>query len=142
MLQLNVKKLHPYATIPAYATEGSAGFDFCALQSMTVDPGTSAIIPTGLAFEVPFGYYLSIISRSGLATTGVTVFNSPGIIDSDYRGEVGILLKNHTELPLRITSGSRCAQGILCKIPEVEIVEVEELSDTLRGSGGFGSTGR
>lgn len=142
-MPLYVKKLHPNATIPTFATDGAAGFDLYACTTRIIASSSWTIISTGLAFEIPKGYYISIVPRSGLALKeGISVLNSPGIIDSDYRGEVKVLLYNYSQTGVIIEQGSRCAQGILRKTYALDIVEVEELSGTERGSGGFGSTGR
>jgi dUTP pyrophosphatase len=147
-MKLKIKKLHPDAKIPQYATEGAACFDLCAVD---IDPmwgralsDTPTIIRTGLAFEVPPGYVLKIYSRSGHGFKhGIRLSNCVGIIDSDYRGEVQIALTQDDggSLWQHIESGDRIAQAMLEPAPQVEFEEVEDLSDTLRGAGGFGSTG-
>jgi len=145
-MKLKVKKLHPDAVIPKYATEGAACFDLHAVGRAKIWPGHHLALNTGLAFEVPQGYALRIASRSGLAfKNGITVF--PGVIDSDYRGEVKVLLFVQSS-PLglndciEIKPGDRIAQAYLEKIEQVEFEEVAELSETERGVGGFGSTGK
>lgn len=150
-MKLRIKKTHPAARIPDYATDGAACFDLYAAtvngDARTGDivyPGHPVIVDTGLAFEVPPGYMLRIASRSGLAFKhGVEAF--PGVIDSDYRGPVKVLLRcwhlGDDEPPVRIDPGQRVAQAYLCAVPRVEFEEVEELTDTARGDGGFGSTG-
>lgn len=150
-MKLRIKKTHPAARLPEYATDGAACFDLyaatvngCSVLGDIVYPGHPAIVDTGLAFEVPPGYMLRIASRSGLAFRhGVEAF--PGVIDSDYRGSVKVLLKcphlGDDEPPVRIDPGQRIAQAYLCAVPRVEFEEVAELSDTARGAGGFGSTG-
>lgn len=130
--------------LPAYQTEGSSGMDICSALTSTLPPGGGMLIPTGFAVEVPPGYELQCRSRSGLARQGVFVTNSPGTIDSDYRGEICVLLSN---LDLRRTfevrRGDRIAQLVLMQVPRAEkILEVKELSSTERGNGGFGSTGK
>lgn len=130
--------------LPAYQTEGSAGFDFKANidEPLTLYPGKRVLIPTGLFFEVPIGYELQVRPRSGLALkNGITVLNTPGTIDSDYRGEVGVILINLSEKIYIVNPGDRIAQGIVSPIVQATLVEVEELSDTERGAGGFGHSG-
>ena len=150
MIEVKFKKLDDKAIIPQYQTEGSAGFDFHALNNGLVfghDQGDSidnvAIVRTGLCVEVPEGYELQIRSRSGLAAkNSIAVLNSPATIDSDYRGEIKVLLINHGEENFNIKAGDRIAQGVIAVVPKVKIVEVtEELSNTDRGIGGLGSTG-
>lgn len=142
---LKFKRLRPDAVIPAYATAGSAGLDvsLCASGPMRIQPGEHRLLPTGLAVEIPDGYELQCRPRSGLAAkNGLTVLNTPGTIDSDYRGEIKVNLINHGAGARWIAPGDRIAQLVLAKTPKLEIVEVEELADTERGEGGFGSTGR
>lgn len=152
MITVKFKKLDKRAMIPQYQTEGSAGFDIHALNDglifghANVDSSDDrrAIVSTGLSVEIPQGYELQIRSRSGLALkNGVTVLNSPGTIDSDYRGEIKIILINDGYEDLNIKAGDRIAQGVIAIVPKVIIEETtEELSDTLRGTGGFGSTNK
>ena len=138
-MQVKYKKLHPDAVTPTYGTKGAAAFDLYALETIT--EANSAIIRTGLAFEIPKGYAMFIKSRSGLAfNQGVIAF--PGTIDSDYRGEVKVLLTSgNFEHYINITKGDRIAQAIITPLPQITFKEVAELSDTLRGGSGFGSTG-
>jgi len=136
---------------PEYATSGSAGFDFRAhVQSPTEIPGCDSgdnirIIPTGLYFELPEGLELQVRPRSGLAAKhGITVLNSPGTVDSDYRGEVGVILINHKQEPFTINPGDRIAQGVIASCVTTNyanLVEVKEIGETERGEGKFGSTG-
>lgn len=141
-MKIKVKKLHPLAIIPQYQTQGSAGFDFCSIQDITIKPQESALIKTGLAFEIENGYELQIRPRSGLALKNkITVLNSPGTIDSDYRGEIGIILINHSKEDFNIQCGDRIAQGIIAQVSFATFEEVTELSSTQRGEGGFGSSG-
>ncbi len=136
--------------LPQYETEGSAGMDLRAnfpteMQSegIILGAGQRALVPTGLRFEIPSGYEVQIRPRSGLALkNGVTMVNSPGTIDSDYRGEVGVILINHGNEPFRITHGERIAQMVFAISSRCEITETTNLSNTSRGEGGFGSTGR
>ena len=130
--------------LPEYATEGSAGMDLVAAIDHEVDllPGKRAVIPTGLSLELPHGYEAQVRPRSGLAAShGITVLNTPGTIDSDYRGEVKVILINLGEQSFRITRGMRIAQMIVARHERAELVERTALSETARGSGGHGSTG-
>ncbi len=130
---------------PSMATPGSAGYDLRAgLDApMVLEPGEWAAVPTGLTFEIPFGWEGQVRPRSGLAYRyGVTVLNAPGTIDSDYRGEVKVLLINHGKSPFTIQRGDRIAQLLLSPTTEIRWIEGTESEETHRGSGGFGSTGR
>ncbi len=132
------------AILPAYQTIGSAGADVCALLDETVclKPGMRQMIPTGLRFEIPLGYEIQMRPRSGLALKyGVTCVNSPGTIDSDYRGEVKVILINLGQEDFIINNGDRIGQVVLAPVYQAEFTIVDELSDTERGIGGFGSTG-
>lgn len=148
MLKVKIKKLRSDAVIPNYATDGSAGFDFVATEDITIMPGEVTLIKTGLSFEIPKGYELQIRPRSGMSlNTKLRISNSPGTIDSDYRGEVAIIMENIDSRGLvyykcYIKKGDRVAQGVICPIIQAEFEEVTELSDTERGSGGFGHTGK
>lgn len=131
--------------LPEYATSGAAGMDLRAhlATPVTLAPLERKLIPTGLFMEIPHGYEVQIRPRSGLAFKhGITVLNSPGTIDSDYRGEVGVLLVNLSQEPFVIESGERIAQMVVAAHGHVEWEAVSELSDTDRGAGGFGSTGK
>ena len=140
---LKLQKIREGATLPAYQTPGAAGFDLCAAEDVVVPPRGTAIVPTGWAIEIPEGYEVQIRPRSGVALKRpILIPNSPGTIDSDYRGEVGVIVRNVGCFHERIAQGDRIAQAVLSQVPRAEIVEVEELSDTERGVGGFGSTGR
>ena len=130
--------------LPAYQTPGSAGLDLCAalLEAVRLDPGERRLIPTGLVFEIPEGHEGQVRPRSGLALKhGISVVNSPGTIDSDFRGEVGIVLINHGAEPYVIEPLSRIAQIVITRVEQVEIEEAESLTETSRGAGGYGSTG-
>ncbi len=130
--------------LPAYETIASAGLDVRATidQPIALNPFERALVKTGLFLEIPSGYECQVRPRSGLALKkGVTVLNSPGTIDADYRGEVGVILINLSSEPVVIESGERIAQLIFSKVEQAEWVEVETLSETERGEGGFGSTG-
>lgn len=129
---------------PVYATANAAGADVKAhlLEPLVLAPGSSALIPTGLRFEIPHGYEIQVRPRSGLALKNqVTVLNTPGTIDADYRGEVGVILMNHGKQDFIVTPGMRIAQLVLCPVAKARFVEVEALTATVRGSGGFGHTG-
>jgi dUTP pyrophosphatase len=140
---LKIKKLNKDAVIPAYQTKEAAGFDLHSIEDVVIKPGERKLIGTGLAFEIEFGYEVQIRPRSGLAYKhGITVLNTPGTIDSDYRGEIKVLLINHGNEEFEIKKNERIAQAVIAPVIQAEIVEVEELSDTERGSGGFGSTGK
>ncbi len=131
--------------LPAFATSGAAGMDLCAALSEdeTLEPGGRLLVPTGFAIELPEGYEAQIRPRSGLALRhGLSVANSPGTVDSDYRGEIKVILINLGEEPYTLTRGERVAQLVVAPVTRVDFVEVAELGDTQRGTGGFGHTGR
>lgn len=133
--------------LPAYQSVHAAGLDLLAAVSedkpLTLQPGQRALVPTGLMIAVPPGYEAQVRPRSGLALKhGVTVLNSPGTVDADYRGEVSVLLINHGEEPFTIRRGERIAQLVIAAMTQANLVAVASLSSTDRGSGGFGSTGR
>ena len=145
MIKVLVKKLNPKAEIPKYKTEGSSGMDLKAFieKSIIIKPQNSELIPTGLSIAIPKDTEVQIRPRSGLAAKSrVSVLNTPGTIDSDYRGEIKIILFNHGKEEFTINNGDRIAQMILMPVLKAEFEEVEELPKTLRGSGGFGSTGK
>ncbi len=132
--------------LPAYETKGAAGMDLRAAiddgATLTIAPWNRVLVPTGFVFEVPEGFEAQIRPRSGLAFKhGVTCLNSPGTVDSDYRGEVKVLLANLSEEPFAITRGMRIAQMVIAPVMQVRIAEIAEISETTRGAGGFGSTG-
>ena len=130
--------------LPAYETEGAAGLDLRAAigENLTLAPGERALIATGLAMELPEGFEGQIRPRSGLALrNGVTVLNAPGTVDSDYRGEVSVVLINHGHERFTITRGDRIAQLVIAPVSRAQLSEVEALSGTARGIGGYGSTG-
>jgi dUTP pyrophosphatase len=143
-MKVKIKKLNERATVPKYQSKGAAGFDLHALDTVSVRPNTTSLIRTGLGFEIPRGYELQIRPRSGLsAKTPLRVANSPGTVDSDYRGEVQIIIHNSSTNPINsitINEGDRIAQGVLVPVIQAEFEEVSELSDTERGNGAFGST--
>ena len=132
--------------LPAYETKGAAGMDLrAALKdgvTLTLAPGKRALVPSGFIFEIPEGFEAQIRPRSGLAFKhGITCLNSPGTVDSDYRGEVHALLINLGDEPFEITRGMRIAQMIIAPVTQVRVAEITEVSETARGAGGFGSTG-
>lgn len=143
MINLKVKKLSSLAEIPAYQTEEAAGFDLHSIEDVVIAPKERKLIATGLAFDIPAGYEIQIRPRSGLAYKhGITVLNTPGTIDSDYRGEIKVLLINHSDEEFEIKVGERIAQAVIKEVIQAKFEEVEELSETKRGEKGFGSTGK
>jgi dUTP pyrophosphatase len=143
MLKLKVKKLTPEAKIPTRGTEKAAGLDLYALNSGRIYPGEREMVQTGVAFEIPDGYFLFARPRSGIATKHGVNISSSCVIDSDYRGEMLVCLINlDKEKAFTYSEGDRIAQVMLLPVPDVEVVEVNELSETNRGTGGFGHTGR
>lgn len=135
-MKVKLRKLHPNAVIPTYATDGSGAFDLTAISKQ------GQVYGTGLAIEVPKGHVLYIYSRSGMGfKDGIRLANAVGIIDADYRGEIMVKLQSDTGSPYP-SAGDRIAQGIILKVPHIEFEEVEELSDTQRGVNGFGSSGK
>ena len=128
--------------LPAYATEGAAGMDVVAAEDVTLAPGARHAVATGLAVAIPHGFEIQVRPRSGLALKhGVTVPNTPGTIDSDYRGELKVIMINHGTEPFAIRRGDRVAQLVIAPVTRASWLEVDELDSTARGEGGFGSTG-
>lgn len=145
MEKLNIKKLNEKAIIPTYGTEYSAGADLyaCIDEVVTINPNETKLIKTGLAMEIPVGYAGFIYARSGLASKkGLAPANKVGVVDADYRGEVMVALHNHSTEKKEVEPNERIAQLVIAPFLKVEFNEVEELEDTERGTGGFGSTGR
>jgi dUTP pyrophosphatase len=148
-VEIKIKRL-PHGEglpLPAYQSAGAAGLDLVAAvpaaAPLLLAPGGRALIPTGLAIELEIGYEAQARPRSGLALHhGVTVLNSPGTIDSDYRGEIGVILINHGEKPFEIARGARIAQLVISRVTQARLTLVEEVAATERGDGGFGSTGK
>lgn len=144
-IPVKVKKLENFrGELPAYESEHASGFDLRAQlkEPLVLEPGKRVLVPTGLAFEIPPGYEIQVRPRSGWASKkGVTVVNTPGTVDADYRGEVKIALVNLGEERLEILDQDRVAQAVLCPVVQARLEPVAELSETARGSGGFGSTG-
>ncbi len=129
--------------LPRYASEDAAGLDVTAAEELTLEPGQRHAVATGFAIEIPRGYEVQVRPRSGLAfKNGITCLNTPGTIDSDYRGEVKVILVNLGQVPFEVRRGERIAQLVPAPVLRADFVEVSELGGTLRGAGGFGSTGR
>ena len=145
MIKVLIKKLSHKAQIPIYKTEGSSGMDLMALteDKIVIKPNKSALVPTGLSVAIPNDTEIQIRPRSGLAAkSSISVLNTPGTIDSDYRGELKVILFNHGDKEFIINNGDRIAQMVLVPILKVHFDEVLDLPETIRGSGGFGSTGK
>jgi dUTP pyrophosphatase len=146
VIELRIQRL-PHAEgleLPSYETSGSSGMDLRAAidESVVISSGEGAVIPTGLQMEIPLGYEGQVRTRSGLAAShGLTVLNSPGTVDADYRGEVKVILMNFGGDEVTIDRGDRIAQLIIAPVARVVVAEAEELGETTRGAGGFGSTG-
>ena len=139
---LKIKKLTSNAIIPTYGTEFSAGADLYSTENLTIKPGEMVLVKTGLSMEIPNGYVGLIYARSGLATKrGLAPANKVGVIDSDYRGEIMVALYNHSKQEQTVQEGERVAQIVITPYLKVDYQEVEELESTIRGEGGFGSTG-
>ncbi|KMQ50682.1 Deoxyuridine 5'-triphosphate nucleotidohydrolase [Chitinispirillum alkaliphilum] len=143
---ISVKRLDHAATLPlpCRMTKGSSGCDISAAinDEITLEPGSRALIPTGLCFNIPQGYEIQVRPRSGLAYKyGITVLNAPGTIDSDYRGEVKVILANLGEAPFVVRRGDRIAQLVAARVMDIEYEEESYIPETTRGSGGFGHTG-
>jgi len=140
---IKFKKLHVSAVIPRYQSTGAAGFDFHSIEDAELVAGKVILVATGLSCEMPEGYELQIRCRSGLAAkSGVFLVNGIGTVDCDYRGEIKVILSTCSTQPILLKAGERIAQGVISPVSQAEILEVNELTDTQRGVGGFGSTGR
>ena len=145
MVRVLIKKLDPKVTLPSYKTKGASGMDLMAFvkEKIVIKPQTSALIPTGLSVAFSEDYEIQIRPRSGLAAkNNISVLNTPGTIDSDYRGELKIIIFNHSKHDFVVNNNDRIAQMILTPIAKMELEEANELPKTLRGEGGFGSTGK
>jgi len=145
MVKVLVKKLHPKVQLPSYKTDGSSGMDLMAFikSSIKIDPNSSALVPTGISLAISKDFEIQIRPRSGLAAKSkISVLNTPGTIDSDYRGEIKVILFNHGSKEFIINNNDRIAQMILMPVLKVDFEEVDDLPETIRGSGGFGSTGK
>ena len=144
MTEILIKRLSKYINLPRYETEGSSGMDLSANinSNIEIEPGDSTIIPTGISVSIPKNFEIQIRPRSGLAAKNqISVLNTPGTIDADYRGEIKVILINLGKKKFILEKGSRIAQMVLCPIAKAKIREVENLEKTDRGSGGVGSTG-
>ena len=145
MVKILVKKYNKNIKLPSYKTAGSSGMDLVAnlKKKINIAPGKIVIVPTGIAVAIPKNYEIQIRPRSGLAVkNNVTVLNTPGTIDSDYRGEIKVIMINLSKKKFVIKSGDRIAQMVLCPVLKTNLCEVKKLPRTLRGKGGFGSTGK
>ena len=145
MVKVLIKKLYPSVQLPSYKTSGASGMDLMAFieKSIILEPGKSSIVPTGLSVAFPKEYEIQIRPRSGLAAkNNISVLNTPGTIDSDYRGELKIILFNHGNENFKINNNDRIAQMVLTPIIKMDLDETNELPETVRGKGGFGSTGK
>ncbi|MFA6888246.1 MAG: dUTP diphosphatase [Candidatus Woesearchaeota archaeon] len=141
-MKVEIVKLDKTLPTPFYAHHGDAGMDLYSAVELVLNPGERAIVPTGLKIAIPYGFEVQIRPRSGLAAKhGISIVNAPGTIDHQYRGELGIIMINHGKDPFPVKKGERVAQMIFNKIEFAYLEEVEELSSTERGLGGFGSTG-
>ncbi len=144
-MRVAIKKLNPNAVIPSYGSQYAAGADLyaCLDGDLSVEPHTTVVIPTGVALELPVGYAGLIYARSGLATKrGLAPANKVGVVDCDYRGEVKVALHNHSESVQTVSAGERIAQLVITPYITADFEEADELPETVRGAGGFGSTGR
>lgn len=141
MIPVCIKKLHPDAVIPTFATKGSAGADIYAIKDITLFPNEIVRLSTGIALSITRGYEIQIRARSSMASKGIIIPNSPSTIDSDFVGEIKVLLLNLSDTPYTIKKGDRIAQMVIGNSFQIKFNEVEELPKTERGEGGFGSTG-
>ena len=144
MTKILIKRLSKEVSLPKYETSGSSGMDLAAYidSNININPGQTAIIPTGLALSIPKGFEVQIRPRSGLAAKQkISVLNTPGTIDADYRGEVKVILINLGQETFKVEKGLRIAQMVVCPVVQAQLKEVDDLSATERGRGGFGSTG-
>lgn len=142
MINVEIKRLDERARIPSYSTEGASGMDIAILDDVSIQPGETVVAPTGLAFAIPRGYEIQLRPRSGLSLkTDLRLPNSPGTIDSDYRGDLGVIMNNVGDEVLEFKAGDRVAQIVLNFVPKMELTVVNELTETVRDDGAFGSTG-
>ena len=145
MVKVQIKKLDPLVKLPAYKTDGASGMDLMAFikEPITVKPKTSELIPTGLSVAFSKNYEIQIRPRSGLAAkSNISILNTPGTIDSDYRGELKVIIYNHGDENFTIQNQDRIAQMVLTPVLKIELQETKTLTETIRGEGGFGSTGK
>ncbi len=142
MTTVKIKRIHQDAIIPKYEHKGDAGVDVFSVHDLIINPRERAVVKTGLSLEIPNGYEIQIRPKSGLALKdGITCLNTPGTVDSNYRGELGVILINHSSKPFLIQKGKKIAQLVLNKVENIQFKETKQLSKTSRGAGGFGSTG-
>ncbi len=144
MIHIKIKRIHPNASLPKYATKHAAGMDLsaCIERPIAIHPNNVGLISTGLAIELPEGYEAQLRPRSGLALKHmISLPNTPATIDADYRGELKVILINHGSEPFTVNHGDRIAQMVISKVEQAELMEVDTLSDSIRGEGGFGHTG-
>ncbi len=145
MIKVLIKKLNPSVQLPSYKTKGASGMDLMAFieKPINLEPGKSCLVPTGLSVAFPKEYEIQIRPRSGLAAkNNISVLNTPGTIDSDYRGEIKIILFNHSNKNFMINNNDRIAQMVLTPVIKMDLEETNELPESIRGEGGFGSTGK
>ena len=145
MIKVLIKKLEPAVKLPSYKTSGASGMDLMAYieKPINLKPGKACLVPTGLSVAFPEEYEIQIRPRSGLAAkSNISVLNTPGTIDSDYRGEIKVILFNHGNKRFKINNNDRIAQMILTPVIKMDLEETNELPDSIRGAGGFGSTGK
>lgn len=141
-MKIGFKKVHPDAKLPSYAFEGDAGMDVCSVETYTLKPDERHLFSTGICADIPTGFEIQVRSRSGLALKkGIFVLNSPGTIDESYVGVIGVILMNLGEAPVTVYAGDRIAQLVVAPTTKVVPIEVNEIGETERGTGGFGSTG-
>ncbi|MBU4348252.1 dUTP diphosphatase [Patescibacteria group bacterium] len=141
-MKIKIQKINEEAIIPFYAHKGDAGMDIFSIEEKIIKPKERVLISTGLKFEIPIGYEMQIRPKSGLALNyGITVLNTPGTIDAGYRGELKVILFNSSREDYLVSKGTKVAQAIIAKVEEAEIEEVEDICESSRGDGGFGSTG-
>ncbi len=142
-MEVQIVKIEKDLPTPSYAHEGDAGMDLYSAESYTLKSGESKVLSAGIKVAVPFGYEMQVRPRSGLAAKfGVTVLNTPGTIDHQYRGVVGVILINHSKNDYEVKRGDRIAQAVFSKFESAKLKEVDDLDATIRGEGGFGSTGK
>lgn len=141
-MKVKIKQLHQDSIVPRYQTSCAAGFDFHSIEDVVIKAGERGVVKTGLAVQLQEGYELQVRPRSGLALkNGITVLNTPGTIDSDYRGEIMVILINHSKEDFKISKGDRIAQGVIAQYARAEFEICENLDATQRGEKGFGSSG-
>jgi dUTP pyrophosphatase len=141
-MQVQMTRIHPDAIVPHYVHPGDSGMDVYSIEDLTIAPGETAFVHTGLKIAVPEGYEAQMRPKSGLALkNSVTLLNSPGTVDSGYRGELCVIMINHGREPFQVKKHTKIAQMVICPVVHADVVEVLSLDETVRGEGGFGSTG-